>query len=55
MSAELRPRIKIISKLPMKEIIVRIKQNADDPATEFTGWQKKAMRLSPFPKMKSVF
>ena len=50
MSAELRPRIKIISKLPMKEIIDRIKKNADDPATEFTGWAKDGYALISAPE-----
>ena len=50
MSAELRPRIKIISKLPMKEIIERIKKNAEDPETEFTGWAKDGYAIISAPE-----
>lgn len=41
MPAELRPRIKFISKLTKEEIINRIRENAQDPNTEFTGWAKE--------------
>ncbi len=50
MSAELRPRIKIISKLPKEEIIKRIRENVQDPNTEFTGWAKEGYALISPPE-----
>ena len=40
MSAELRPRIKIISELNKDEIIGRIKRKIEDPNAQCTGWAK---------------
>lgn len=45
MSAELRPRIKIISELSKEEIIGRIKQKIEDPKAQFTGWAKEGYAL----------
>ncbi|MCW8848825.1 MAG: hypothetical protein OQJ81_02510 [Melioribacteraceae bacterium] len=50
MSAELRPRIKFISQLPKEEIINRIRENAQDPNTEFTGWAKDSYALISVPE-----
>ncbi|MCB0742299.1 MAG: hypothetical protein KDC67_00225 [Ignavibacteriae bacterium] len=40
MSAELRPRVKIISKLSKAEIINRIKKKIEDPNSPCKGWAK---------------
>lgn len=52
MSAELRPRIKIISKLTKEEIMKRIRENAQDPNTEFTGWAKDGYALISPPEIE---
>jgi hypothetical protein len=40
MSSELRPRVKIISKLGKEEIINRIKKKIEDPNSPCKGWAK---------------
>ena len=50
MSAELRPRVKIISKLKKDEIIDRIKNKIDDPNTECSGWAKEGYALICAPE-----
>ncbi len=50
MSAELRPRIKIISKLSKNEIIERINKKIEDPETKCTGWAKEGYALISPPE-----
>lgn len=50
MSAELRPRIKIISNLRKNEIINRIKNKIDDPKAGCTGWAKEDYALVCAPQ-----
>jgi hypothetical protein len=50
MSAELRPRIKIISELNKDEIIGRIKQKIEDPNAQCTGWAKEGYALICAPE-----
>ena len=45
MSAELRPRVKIISKLGKDEIIERIKNRIEDSDSKCTGWAKEGYAL----------
>jgi hypothetical protein len=45
MSAELRPRIKIISNLNKDEIIKRINDKIDSPNSACTGWAKEGYAL----------
>ena len=50
MSAELRPRIKIISQLNKDEIVERIKRKIEDPETKCTGWAKEGYALISAPE-----
>lgn len=50
MSAELRPRIKIISKLSKNEIVERITKKIKDPETKCTGWAKEDYALICAPE-----
>lgn len=50
MSAELRPRIKIISDLRQSEIIEKIKNILDDKESHFTGWAKEGYALITVPE-----
>lgn len=50
MSSELRPRIKIISKLGKEEIVTRIKSKIDNPDTTCTGWAKEGYALICAPE-----
>jgi hypothetical protein len=50
MSAELRPRIKIISELNKDEIIGRIKRKIEDPNAQCTGWAKEGYALICAPE-----
>ena len=50
MSKELRPRIKIISKLDKNEIVSRIKKKVEDSNTSFTGWAKGDYALISVPE-----
>jgi hypothetical protein len=50
MSAELRPRIKIISTLPKDEIMERIRKKVEDPNTPCKGWAKGGYALICAPE-----
>jgi len=50
MASELRPRIKIISKLGKEEIVERIKNKVEDPETKCTGWAKEGYALICAPE-----
>jgi len=52
MSAELRPRVKILSKLDKDEIVDRIKRKIDDPNTQCTGWAKEGYALICAPEQE---
>lgn len=52
MSAELRPRIKIISQLAQNEIIEKIKQQITDSENRFTGWAKEGYALISVPQIE---
>lgn len=56
MSAELRPRIKIISELTKEEVLERLKSRLDDDNNYFTGWAKEGYALISLPeKEKKVW
>lgn len=50
MSAELRPRIKLISNLDEDEIISRIKNKINDQNNKCTGWAKEGYALICAPE-----
>lgn len=50
MSAEIRPRVNIISKLKKDEIISRIKNKVEDPNTPCSGWAKDGYALICAPE-----
>lgn len=50
MSAEIRPRVNIISKLKKNEIISRIKNKVEDPNTSCSGWAKDGYALICAPE-----
>lgn len=50
MSAELRPRIKIISKLPQDELVKKINEKIKDPNTSCSGWAKEDYALVCAPE-----
>lgn len=50
MSAELRPRVKTISKLGKEEIVERIKKKVEDPNNEYSGWAKDGYALIYAPE-----
>lgn len=50
MSAELRPRVKIVSNLKRDEIINRIKNKIEDPNTSCNGWAKEGYALICAPE-----
>lgn len=50
MSAELRPRIKLISNLDEDEIISRIKNGIKEHNNQFTGWAKEGYALICAPE-----
>jgi len=50
MSSELRPRVKIISKLDKDEVINRIQKKVKDPNTPCDGWVKDGYALICAPK-----
>jgi hypothetical protein len=50
MSAELRPRIKIITQLPRDEVIEIIRKKVEDPNTPCKGWAKEGYALICAPE-----
>lgn len=50
MSAELRPRVKIITPLKKEEVIKKLKEKIDDPNTPCTGWAKEEYALICAPE-----
>ena len=52
MSAELRPRIKIISKLTLNEITEKIKLKITESENRFTGWAKEGYALISVPQVE---
>lgn len=50
MSAEIRPRINIISNLGKEEIISRIKKKVEEPNTLYNGWAKEDYALICAPE-----
>lgn len=50
MSSELRPRVKIISKLDKEEVISRIKKKVEDADTPCKGWVKDGYALICAPE-----
>jgi hypothetical protein len=50
MSAELRPRVKIITNLDKNEIITRLKKKIKDPTSPFNGWAKEGYALISVPE-----
>ncbi|MBK7105119.1 MAG: hypothetical protein IPH62_07540 [Ignavibacteriae bacterium] len=50
MSAELRPRIKIISKLSQTEVLEIIKQKIEDPNSPCKGWAKEGYAVICAPQ-----
>ncbi|MDX1699685.1 MAG: hypothetical protein R3250_03655 [Melioribacteraceae bacterium] len=50
MSAELRPRIKIISKLSKEEVLERLRMQLADKNNYFTGWAKEGYALISLPE-----
>jgi fatty acid desaturase len=52
LSAELRPRINIISELEKDEIIERIKNKVEDPDTPCSGWAKEGYALICAPEIE---
>lgn len=50
MSAELRPRINIISSFGKDEIMKKIKDKVDDPNTACNGWAKEGYALICAPE-----
>ncbi|MCB0730338.1 MAG: hypothetical protein KDC88_04830 [Ignavibacteriae bacterium] len=50
MSAELRPRIKIVTQLNKNEVIEKIKQKVEDPNTPCKGWAKEGYALICAPE-----
>ena len=50
MSAELRPRVKLLTPLNKDEIMQRINQKVNDPSTLCTGWAKEGYALICAPE-----
>lgn len=50
MPTELRPRIKVISKLKKEEVIELISQKVNDPNTPCSGWAKEGYALICAPE-----
>jgi hypothetical protein len=50
MSAELRPRIKIYSKLDKDEILKKFSEKLSDNNNHFTGWAKEGYALISLPE-----
>ena len=50
MSAELRPRVKIVTPLKRDEIMDRINSKVNDPNTPCTGWAKEGYALICAPE-----
>lgn len=51
MSAELRPRVNIISRLEKNEIIDRIQKKVEDPSTSCKGWAKDGYAVICAPEV----